>query len=66
MRVRLKKAQLLFRAGLGIPLVGETKARLLWIIKCAYEGAPSFAGKQWYVAQQSILGRRDLLSAWRC
>eukprot|EP01052_Picozoa_sp_SAG31_P016029 SAG31_NODE_1047_length_10174_cov_3.130819_2_plen_2371_part_00 len=63
MRIRLKKAQLLFRAGLGIPLVGETKARLLWILKTAYEGAPSFSGKQWYVTRYRMAKTFGLLES---
>jgi superfamily II DNA/RNA helicase/peptidoglycan hydrolase-like protein with peptidoglycan-binding domain len=51
MRTRLKKAQIMFRAGLGISLVGDLKSRLLWLIKSAYEGQenkrPQFTGLQW-------------------
>ena len=55
MRERLKKAQIMFRSGLGISLVGDLKARLLWLIKSAYEGQegprPQFAGQQWQVTR---------------
>ena len=51
MRNRLKKAHIMFRAGLGISLVGELKGRLLWLIKSAYEGQeasrPLFTGQHW-------------------
>eukprot|EP01051_Picozoa_sp_SAG22_P009707 SAG22_NODE_828_length_6952_cov_8.477240_2_plen_217_part_00 len=50
-------------AGLGIPLVGETKARLLWIIKSAYEGNPAFTGKQWYVTRYRMAQNFRLLES---
>eukprot|EP01048_Picozoa_sp_COSAG05_P031342 COSAG05_NODE_11394_length_515_cov_1.512019_1_plen_171_part_11 len=65
MRKRLRKAQILFRAGLGINLVGEFKLRMLWIIKSAYEGKPQFGGKNWEVTRYRMAQSFGILdSVW--
>jgi hypothetical protein len=65
MRLCLKKAQILYKSGLGVNLVGELKTRLLWIIKCAYEGLPAFNGKNWEVTRYRMAQAFGILdSAW--